>query len=119
FSGGTVVSGGIINLSANIGLGTGPLLVTNLGQQVTIVAGSAFANDIVIGGPVGIVGTGIIKGPASGSATLSGNIFFTALTPNGGTTANGGAFDGGNISGGLLVTGPMTSPGGGGIHLRA
>ncbi|TAL04862.1 MAG: glycosyl hydrolase family protein [Verrucomicrobia bacterium] len=119
YSGGTIVSGGIINLSANTGLGTGPLLVTNSGQQVTIVAGSAFTNDIVIGGPVGIVGTGIIKGPASGSATLSGAITFSTITPNGGTTTNGGAFDGGNTSGGLIVTGPMTSLAGGGIHLRA
>lgn len=119
YSGGTVVSGGIINLSANNGLGTGPLLVTNAGQQVTIVAGSAFTNDIVIGGPVGIVGTGIIKGPASGAATLSGTITFSVITPNGGTTTNGGAFDGGNASGGLIVTGPMTSLAGGGVHLRA
>lgn len=118
YAGGTVVSGGIINLSANNGLGTGPLLVTNAGQQVTIVAGSAFTNDIVIGGPVGIVGTGIIKGPVSGSATLSGNITFSVVTPNGGTTTNGGAFDGGNTSGGLIVTGPMNSLAGGGVHLR-
>jgi autotransporter-associated beta strand protein len=119
YDGGTIVTAGSINLSNSAGLGSGPLLLTNAALQVTLPAGATLANAVVIGGPQGLVGTGAIKGPAAGSATVSGPIALTALTSNGGSTTNGGAFDGGNTTGGLLVTGPVTSPGGGSVHLRA
>jgi autotransporter-associated beta strand protein len=117
FSGGLTQSGGIINASNSASLGTGPVLLTNLQQQLILASGVSLNNDITIGGPAGVVATGAIKGPASGSATLNGQILLTVKTPNAGSTTNGGAFDGGNTSGGLIFNGPIISTGGS-VHLR-
>jgi autotransporter-associated beta strand protein len=119
FNGGVIQSGGIINASNSASLGTGPVLLTNLQQQLVLASGVSLNNDITIGGPVGVVGTGAIKGPSSGSATLNGQITLSVKTPNNGSTTNGGAFDGGNFSGGLVINGPIVSTGGGSVHLRA
>jgi len=119
FSGGLTQSGGIINASNSASLGTGPVLLTNLQQQLILANGTSFNNDFTIGGPSGVVGTGSLKGPASGSATINGQVTMTVKTPNGGSTTNGGAFDGGNATGGLILNGPVVSTSGGSVHLRA
>ena len=119
FSGGIIQSGGIINASNSASLGMGPVLLMNLQQQLILASGQTYNNNITIAGPAGLVATGTIKGPASGSATITGQITLTVKTPNAGSTTNGGAFDGGNATGGLVVSGPVVSTGGGSVHLRS
>jgi autotransporter-associated beta strand protein len=117
FSGGMVVASGSVSNSSSAGFGTGTVLLTNLAAQIILANGVTVVNPIIIGAPEGVVGTGMIKGPGAGSATLSGPITASSITPNGGATTNGGIFDGGNSSGGLIVGSFISAPGG--VHLRA
>ena len=118
FSGGTVFSAGVISNASSTAFGSGPVVITNQAQQWMLASGVTVTNAISVAGPMGVVGTGIIKGPPTGSAAVIGPVTFTVQTPNGGATTNGGAFDGGNTTGGLVVSGPVIFTGGF-IHQRA
>ncbi len=119
FSGGVLATAGALSQTNSTGLGTGTLTLTNSLTQIALASGVTVTNPIVIGSPSGTFAGGLIKGPASGSATISGPITATVIAANGDTTLNGGVFDGGNTTGGLIINGPLSAPSGAGVHLRA
>src|ERR1043166_8211159 len=74
FSGGTTLSGGIINLNNSSGLGTGTLTYNSSAVRTVVAAGLNVTNPITIGANAGSSGQGLLAGPASGSGTVSGPI---------------------------------------------
>jgi autotransporter-associated beta strand protein len=105
FSGGTTLSQGFIDANTSTALGTGPITINNSATQLVCAAGITLTNSLSInpGASSGLFASGIVRGPASGTATLAGPMTITALT------GSGGHFDGGNSSGGLVITGPITA----------
>ncbi len=105
FSGGTTLGQGTLIVSNSSALGSGPVLVNNSATQLVLAAGINLTNAFTVspGASSGVFASGIIKGPASGLATLSGPMTITA------STGAGGHFDGGNATGGLAISGPITA----------
>ena len=102
------MSQGTIIASNSSAFGLGPILINNSATQMVLAAGITITNAITVSpnataGASGVFASGIIKGPASGSATLNGPMTITALT------GNGGHFDGGNSTGGLVINGAITA----------
>ena len=105
FSGGTTFGAGTINLNNGSGLGAGTLTLNGSAKRIILTNNIVVTNTITLspGTGSGTTGQGLLTGPATGSATLAGPINITAAQ------AAGGIFDGGNSSGGLVVSGPLTS----------
>jgi autotransporter-associated beta strand protein len=105
FSGGTTLSQGTINANSSSAFGIGTLTVNNNATQVVFAAGITLTNPITVspGASSGVFASGILCGPASGSATLSGPMTITA------STGSGGHFNGGNSTSGLVISGAITS----------
>jgi fibronectin-binding autotransporter adhesin len=105
FSGGTTLSQGTINANSSGAFGIGQLTLNNSATQVVFAAGITLTNPITVspGASSGVFASGILCGPASGSATLSGPMNITA------SPGSGGHFNGGNATGGLVISGAITS----------
>jgi fibronectin-binding autotransporter adhesin len=105
FSGGATLSQGTIAANVSGALGLGPITINNSATQMVLAAGVTISNAITVspGASSGAFASGILKGPASGSATLTGPMNITALT------GSGGHFDGGNSTGGLVISGAITA----------
>jgi autotransporter-associated beta strand protein len=105
FSGGTTLSQGTINANSSGAFGIGQLTLNNNATQVVFAAGITLTNPITVspGASSGVFASGILCGPASGSATLSGPMNITA------STGSGGHFNGGNATSGLVISGAITS----------
>ena len=105
FAGGTTLSQGTIVASNSSAFGLGPVTINNSATQLVFAAGITVTNAINVNPGVssGSFASGILKGPAAGSVTLSGPMNITA------STGAGGHFDGGNATGGLVFNGPITA----------
>jgi autotransporter-associated beta strand protein len=105
FAGGATLSAGYLVASNSSSLGAGPLLINNNASQIVFAADITITNPVTLspGSPSGVFASGILKGPTAGSATLTGPMTITA------NAGSGGHFDGGNSSGGLVFSGPITA----------
>lgn len=106
--GGTLVSGGVLAVSAAGALGTGPLTVETVTDtgRVTIASGLTIANPVVIATGSPGVGNGVIGVVNStSSATFTGPVTVRA------NTSSGGHFLGPTSSGLLAFLGPITLEG--------
>jgi autotransporter-associated beta strand protein len=105
FSGGTTFGAGTINLNNANGLGAGTFTLNGSAKRIILTNNIVVTNAITLspGASSGTTGQGLLTGPAAGFATITGPISITAVQ------AAGGIFDGGNSSGGLVVSGPLTS----------
>ena len=105
FSGGTTFGAGTINLNNANGLGAGIFTLNGSAKRIILTNNIVVTNAITLspGTGSGTTGQGLLTGPAAGFATITGPISITAVQ------AAGGIFDGGNSSGGLIVSGPLTS----------
>ena len=105
FSGGATLGGGTVYANNSFAFGSGPLTLNGAVKRVIFTNGVVATNAITLtpGTGSGGVGQGYLTGPASGTATLSGPIIQNA------SVVSGGTFDGGNTSGGLVISGSITS----------
>lgn len=109
YTGGTTLSGSIVNVNANRALGPGNVTVSGAGRFVIgtgLTVTNAFTASAVSPG----VALGLLMANDNTNSTvttLTGPIFLGALA------ANGGHFVGPASSGYLNVTGPVTMPGAG------
>ena len=105
YAGGTTVNAGIVLLNSGSGFGVGVVTLSGGVKRVVAASGAIVTNAFTLspGAGSGTTGQGLLTGPASGAATLTGPINITA------SAAAGGVFDGGNTSGGLIISGPVTS----------
>lgn len=107
YSGGTALSGAIVNVNANRALGPGAVTVPGTGRFVIgtgVTVTNAFSADVVSPG----VATGLLMtgDNTNGTVTtLTGPLALNVLA------ANGGHFAGPTSSGYLNVAGPVTMPG--------
>lgn len=117
YSGGTMLSAGVINVNASSALGTGTVTAQSggvaarfvLGDGVTIT-NSFVANDV---SPSTLTGLIMVNDNTNGTVTtVSGPLEFDA------TAANGGDFVGPTTSGYLNVTGPITNTASGVVSSR-
>lgn len=115
YSGGTVLSSGIVNVNHANGLGTGAVTANNTGRFVIapgITVTNAFSATVVSPG----VATGFLMTPDNTNGlvtTVSGPVHFEALA------SNGGHFVGPTSSGYLNLAGPVTMPGAGSGYILA
>jgi fibronectin-binding autotransporter adhesin len=102
YTGGTTISGGVVNPTSSSALGTGTVTFNSSGVRLLLGDGVTIANPIVVGPNAGASGNGLIQYSGATSATVSGPI-----------TINNGAAAGGHFastsSGILNVTGTITS----------
>jgi autotransporter-associated beta strand protein len=105
FAGGVTLSQGTLVAGTGSALGAGPVAILNSATQLVCGAGITLSNSFTIspGASSGVFASGIIKGPATGFATLAGAVTITA------STGSGGHFDGGNATNGLVFNGPITA----------
>ena len=108
FGGDLVLTNGFVTLATNYALGTGRLIFAAGSTNTTranFSAGVTVTNPIVVSGGTPTSGQGFLTGPASGVATISGPVTFNTGAPA------GGHLNGGNATGGLLFSGPITGVG--------
>ncbi len=105
YSGGTILSGGILNVNANAALGSGPVTISGAGRIVLgdgVNVGNAFVADVVSPGVLN--GLFMVNDNTNGTVTtISGPITVNA------SAANGGVFVGPISSGYLNITGKLTN----------
>lgn len=88
YSGGTVLSGGVIQANNNSALGNGTVVIT--GTRLSVGSGVTLANPITINANTGVTGRGVIEASA-GTAVLTGPITINNGAPAGGLLASVGA----------------------------
>ncbi len=112
-TGGTVLSGGIVNVNANRALGPGPVTISGPGRFV-IGTGRTVTNAFTANSTAPGVATGLLMTPDNTNGTIttvSGPLTLNTLA------TDGGHFVGPTSSGYLNVTGPVTMPGVGSGYL--
>ncbi|MDB5104230.1 MAG: filamentous hemagglutinin N-terminal protein, partial [Fibrobacteres bacterium] len=102
WTGGYTHTAGTTIISHNTALGAGTTVVNGTGQLLP-QSGITVANALTINANDPAAFNGTVQGPAAGTATWSG-----AITINN-TATNGGHFQGGNTTGGLVLSGAITS----------
>ena len=92
YSGGTTISGGIVQVSSSNAVGNGTVAI-NGGQRLSLGDGVTLANAISIGANTSPQGAGILEASSSvtTSATLEGPITITNNAANGGHFRNSGS----------------------------
>ena len=89
-TGGTSISGGVIQVNATGAMGTGTITFNTGAQHLRVAGGVTVANDITITGATGVSGGGLLESTAAsgGTATLNGTITINSAPTNGGHFAN-------------------------------
>jgi fibronectin-binding autotransporter adhesin len=96
YSGGTTITGGVLQASHNNALSTG--VVTIAGTRLVVTDGVTIGNDVVINSNTGATGRGLIENSSTANATVNGTI-----------TINSGAAAGGHFA--SVSTGTLTVDG--------
>ncbi len=103
YTGGTTVSGGIVNANNNNAFGTGAVSIGSAAIRINAADGVNIANTINIGATTGgVTGRGVIEYGGATSATYSGPINITGSPSAGGTFAS-------TSTGVLNLTGTITA----------
>jgi len=100
YAGGTIITGGFINVTINDALGTGAVTIASTGKRLIVGNNVGIPNAIIINGGNPDASHGVIEGPTSGTGVITGPITVT------GGTSSGGHFAG--MGGTLLLNGPIT-----------
>ena len=101
YSGNTIINRGLINVNNSSALSSGTVTVAGAGRML-LADGVNMANNVFINVSDPGSGLGVIQGPATGSATVSGTITVAV------DSATGGHLVGGT---GLVIAGPMVQAG--------
>ena len=83
YTGGTIISGGVLTVSNELAVSSGPVTFVTGGQRLVVADGLTFTNPITINGG-GASFRGLIENSGTNNATVSGPAITINATPSGG-----------------------------------
>lgn len=106
YSGGTNLRGGALNVQSSHALGTGVITISGSAKSLMLSSTTTLGNAIVIDGPTGVGGAGVIQHLLPGRGTLSGGTLTVVASP-----LNGAVLGVDSTGGELLVTSHIVTAG--------
>ena len=105
YSGGTTVSGGIIQVNSNTGLGTGTISITSAANKIYLGGGVTLANNVSIASTGSTDYQGFITANGGTTATVTGTVTVSSNPSTGGHFASTGTGSVLRLMGPINVTG--------------